>query len=251
MKCKYLFIIFVIVFSILLVTSGCNKLKDKNGGDKMEDIKWHGQAAIQLDDAASGKVVYIDPFQIKDGAEKADIILITHSHFDHCSMADAAKIAKPSTIVIAPDGCLEALEKLDVAEKMAVELGKKYEVAGVTIETVPAYNVDKQFHPKANNWVGYVITLAGKRYYHAGDTDKIPEMLSLKDSALKDIDVAFLPIGGTYTMDVDEAVSAVKLFNPKKVVPIHYGTVPDVGTKEDGERFREKCSCEVEVLEYK
>ena len=242
MRYKYLIFIFVL---IVLITVGCNKLN--NGGGKMKEITWHGQAAIQLN--ADGKVIQIDPFKIKDGAEKADILLITHGHFDHCSTEDAIKVSKPSTIVVAPKDCLEALEKLDVAEKITAELNKRYEIGGVVIETVPAYNVDKKFHPKESNWVGYVITVGGKRYYHAGDTDKIPEMASLKDGVLKDVDVAFLPVGGTYTMAVEEAAEAVKLFKPKKVVPMHYGTVPEVGEKEDGNRFKEKCDCEVEVLE--
>ena len=125
---------------------------------------------------------------------------------------------------------------------MAVAPGDRRAVEGFSIEVVPAYNIDKPFHPKANNWVGYIVEVAGRKLYHAGDTDRIPEMKTMRT------DVAFLPIGGTYTMTAEEAAAAVNEdIKPKVAVPIHYGAV--VGSDSDAQRFRELCTVsEVQVL---
>lgn len=198
----------------------------------MENIHWLGHSSFKI---TGEKIIYIDPYQIDD-TEKADIILITHPHYDHLSLEDINKIRKENTIILAPE---DARDKL--SDFKPVKPYQFLTIEGIKIETIPAYNTDKQFHPKEKNWVGYVIEINGKRIYHAGDTDLIPEM-----EELKDIDIAMLPIGGTYTMDVTEAVQAVNIIEPKIAIPMHYGKI--VGTKLDAEKFKELCSCKVEIL---
>lgn len=202
----------------------------------IENIKWLGHASFRL---TGEKTVYIDPWKIK-GGDKADIILITHEHYDHCSPEDVAKITKNDTVIVAVADCQSKLLKLD-REIRLVEPGKKLNIRGVLVEAVPAYNINKRFHPKDNQWVGYVVTINGKRIYHAGDTDLIPEM-----SQLKGIDVALLPVGGTYTMNADEAAKAAEIIRPKVAVPMHVGDI--VGTKKDIERFKSLSKVPVEVL---
>ena len=197
----------------------------------LENVHWLGHASFKL---TGEKVVYIDPWQLKDG-EPADIILITHGHYDHCSPEDVAKIRRPATVVVAPADCAEKLP----GHVQVVKPGDRLAVAGVSIEAVPAYNIDKAFHPRKENWVGYVVTLNGQRIYHAGDTDHIPEMDTLR------VDVALLPVGGKYTMTADEAAAAANTFRPRVAVPMHWGTI--IGGEEDAERFRQLCQVPVEV----
>jgi L-ascorbate metabolism protein UlaG (beta-lactamase superfamily) len=198
----------------------------------LENVHWLGHASFKL---TGEKVVYIDPWQLHDG-EPADIILITHGHYDHCSAEDVAKIRRPSTVVVAPVDCADKLP----GPVQVVKPGDKLTVAGVKIEAVPAYNIDKTFHPRKENWVGYVVTLNGQRIYHAGDTDHIPEMDSLK------VDVALLPAGGKYTMTASEAAAAANAFKPRVAVPMHWGTI--VGSDEDAARFRQLSQVPVEIL---
>lgn len=249
-----LILVLILCLVLLLFLAGCsNKDKppvdDNNAGKDMKEIIWYGHSTIQLNSQEKNIVIYVDPYNLgeKNNLDKADIILITHAHYDHCSLNDAIKVSKPTTIILSTSDCLKNFEKLDVAKKVIAEPDKKYEINGVLIETVPAYNINTKFHPKENNWVGYIIDLNNKKYYHAGDTDNIQEMAALKETTLSNIDVAFLPIGGIYTMNADEAVKAANAFNPKKVIPIHYGSI--VRTKEDAELFKEKCDCDVEILE--
>ncbi|PIP18436.1 MAG: Zn-dependent hydrolase [Parcubacteria group bacterium CG23_combo_of_CG06-09_8_20_14_all_35_6] len=180
----------------------------------------------------SNRVIYIDPYQINE-TEKADIILITHGHFDHCSLPDIQRISKPETVIVATPDCQSRIASLSVEfrELKIAQPGISLEIKGVRIETVPAYNTDKHFHPKEDELVGYIINLDSRRIYHAGDTDLIPEMKNIKN-----IDVALLPIGGTYTMNAEEAAEAVKIINPKAAVPMHYGSV--VGSDADAARFK-------------
>ena len=189
----------------------------------------------------NGKVLWIDPFQVSHGDPKADVLLITHAHGDHCSTGDMQKVLKPETVVVGPPDCI-AKAPVDEAKKIAVAPGDKPTIEGISIEVVPAYNIDKPFHPKVNSWVGYIIDLGGRKLYHAGDTDRIPEMKTMQT------DVAFLPIGGTYTMTAEEAAAAVNEdIKPKVAVPMHYGAV--VGSDADAQRFRELCTeTEVQVL---
>jgi len=206
------------------------------------NLEWTGQSGFFLD---AGKKIYIDPFKLGN-AQKADLILITHSHYDHCSIEDLKKIVKDGTIVICSGDCCSKFnhmeEKIDLK---VIEPGRGIKVGEIKIIAVPAYNVNKQFHSKEEYWNGYIIEVSGVRIYHAGDTDLIPEM-----SKLGKIDVALLPIGGTYTMNVEEAVKAASVIKPGLAIPMHFGGV--VGSKDDGLRFVELCKKQgvnAEVLE--
>lgn len=199
----------------------------------LDRLRWFGQASFLVLD---GKNIYIDPWEIPETQPKADLILITHAHFDHCSPDDVKRVAKEGTVVVGPPDCLEHVGY--GAKGLRVKPGEKISPIGFNVQVVAAYNAKPErlsFHPKNNNWVGYVLEIGGVKYYHAGDTDQIPEMDRLAPH------VALLPIGGTYTMDVPEAVEAAKAIKPELACPIHYGKVPDVGKEEDGKHFVEKC----------
>ena len=195
-----------------------------------------------IDETAPKTVVYIDPYDSSD-TEQADIILLTHDHYDHCSIEDIKSVCTPNTVVLATPACQSKLnpEKIGNVRKIKlVRPGMKVQIADVLVETVPSYNINKDFHPKADENVGYIVTINGKRIYHAGDTDRIPEM---KD--LKNIDVALLPVSGIYVMTSDEAVMAALDINPKVAVPMHYGSI--VGSSDDAENFSGKLQGKVEV----
>ncbi|MCK4244708.1 MAG: MBL fold metallo-hydrolase [Candidatus Omnitrophica bacterium] len=198
----------------------------------VENIRWLGHASFKITD---NKIIYLDPWKLADG-EKADLILITHSHYDHCSREDITKIQKPETVIVAP---ADAASQLTGNVKVA-KTGDKITAAGIEIEVVCAYNSEKNFHPKAAGGVGYILTIEGKRIYHTGDTDLIPEMEGIK------ADVLLVPVGGTYTMDAREAAEAVKLIKPEIAIPMHYGDI--VGSPEDAEEFKKLASCPVEIL---
>ena len=202
-------------------------------------IDWLGHASFKITDK---KVIYIDPYNIPPD-EKADIILITHSHSDHCSVEDIKGIVREGTIIIIPPDCQSKLSGIQCVDVHLVKPGKKIGALGTIIEAAPAYNLNKNFHEKANEWVGYIINIEGKRIYHAGDTDFIPEMKELKN-----IDVAMLPVGGKYTMDASEAAKAANAIKPKVAVPMHYGSI--VGSEEDAKNFKKLCSVEVEIMEH-
>lgn len=183
----------------------------------LENVKLYCHNSIKL---TGDKVIYIDPYNINDEPHDADFILCTHTHYDHYSPEDIEKIRKRNTVIIAPS---------DIPGIIKVVPNVKYEIEGLRFKTTYAYNETKQFHPKENNWVGYIIELDGKKYYVAGDTDNIPELKGLK------CDVAFVPIGGTYTMDKSDAVELCKNIEAEIIVPTHYGLI--VGEKTDGEEF--------------
>ena len=172
--------------------------------------------------------IYFDPFRIENNYNDADIIFITHSHYDHLSAYDINKVKMDTTIVVAPSSISKDLEGLDL-EVFLVEPNESYQVKNISFETVRAYNNTKEFHPISNNWVGYIITLDNTRYYIAGDTDMTPDNESIK------CDVAFIPIGGKFTCDAVEAANLTNKIKPKVVVPIHYGSI--IGTKEDENKF--------------
>lgn len=176
------------------------------------------------------KVIYIDPFKIDIEYHDADIIFITHSHYDHYSEEDIKKLIKEDTKIIVTNDLKDEVSKLiNMENVIVVQPNEKHCVEGINFETIPAYNTIKQFHPKQNNWVGYVIELNGVKYYIAGDTDITEENKKVK------CDVAFVPVGGTYTMTAKEAGELVNTIKPKIAVPIHYGSV--VGTNQDAKDF--------------
>ncbi|MFA6887944.1 MAG: MBL fold metallo-hydrolase [Candidatus Woesearchaeota archaeon] len=189
----------------------------------MIDIQWFGHSALLLH---AEKNVYIDPFRIPKSSGDADIILCTHSHYDHCSIDDIKKLINPNTSIVCTPDCLSKLKNLVVKEIIPVEPCQQIIVKNIVIETIPAYNINKfrvpgvVFHPQENYWVGYVVILDKQKIYISGDTDKISEM-----ALLHDIDIAFMAVGGTYTMTWQEAVEAVLLFKPKKAIPYHYGSI--------------------------
>ena len=177
------------------------------------------------------KTIYIDPFKIEKNYNDADIVFITHDHYDHYSEEDIDKVINENTIIIIPEELLTKLLRKGINKNaiITVEPNEKYMVQGIKIETIPAYNTNKTFHPKENGWVGYIITLDDIKYYIAGDTDITEENRKVK------CDVAFVPVGGTYTTDFKEAAQLINEIQPKIAVPIHYGSV--VGTKQDATDF--------------
>ena len=194
----------------------------------MEKIKINCHSSIKIQD---GVIIYIDPFKIKEIPHDADYIFITHSHYDHFSTEDILKVAKIDTHFIAVSETKSSLDLMGVPQGQVtlVEPNKEYRLKEINFKTVPAYNINKKFHPKENKWVGYIIELNNTKYYIAGDTDNTEEAQNVKS------DIAFLPIGGTYTMNAQEAADLANRINAKTVIPIHYGEI--VGTKQDLEEF--------------
>ena len=188
-----------------------------------------------------GEVIYFDPFKIEKNYNDADVIFITHDHYDHYSEEDIDKVIKEETIIVAPEDLLTKLLKkgFERDNMVLVTPNQKYTVKGIEFQTIPAYNVNKQFHPKANEWVGYVLKIEGVTYYIAGDTDITEENKKVK------CDIAFVPVGGTFTMDYKEAAELINEIKPKIAVPTHYGSI--VGERSDGISFSKLVSPEIEV----
>lgn len=172
---------------------------------------------------SGAKTVYLDPWHIEGEPHDADLILVTHDHHDHYSPEDIQKLMKPGTQVVVP-ASMEAM----VSEAQTVEPGKQYQFCGILVETVSAYNVGRPFHPQEKRYVGYIVTLDGLRYYIAGDTDCIPENRAVS------CDVAFVPVGGKYTMDAVGAAELVNCIHPAVAIPTHYGTVTDSSDAAEG-----------------
>lgn len=213
------------------------------------EIKWMGHAGFLI---KNSKVIYIDPYNLKDEYEKADIILITHSHYDHCSVADMNKILKEGTRIIMTADCQSKITRFDVPIKMEIiEPDQEISYENIKILAVPAYNLDKPFHNKNEGWIGYLIKVDNTLIYHAGDTDKIPEMQKLTGHKQPGKEfIALLPIGGRFTMTAEEAAEAAKLLKPTLAIPMHYGSV--VGSEDDAQEFCELCKEEginTQVLE--
>lgn len=189
----------------------------------LRNLVWLGHDAFRWQ--VAGKTIYFDPFQLSGELPPADLILISHGHRDHYSPEDLAKIQRPGTLLVVEKKTAGKVS----GEVMAVGPGETVEVAGVRIETVWSYNLNKKFHPKKNMGIGFVVSAAGGRVYHAGDTDYIPEMAAIA------ADVALLPVSGTYVMTAAEAAEAALTIQPAVAIPMHYGSV--VGTSEDAETF--------------
>ena len=190
------------------------------------EVLYHSSIRINKE-----KTIYIDPFKIYRNYNDADIVFITHDHYDHYSEEDIDKVINENTTIIIPDELLTKLLRKGINKNaiITVEPNKNYMVQGIKFETISAYNTNKTFHPKENGWVGYIIIINGIRYYIAGDTDITEENKQVK------CDVAFVPVGGTYTMDFKEAASLINEIKPKIAIPIHYGSI--VGTEQDAIDF--------------
>jgi L-ascorbate metabolism protein UlaG (beta-lactamase superfamily) len=198
-------------------------MADQAAIDKVvKDLHWLGHDCFRLDRPQGP--IYFDPYEIKGGPTAA-LILVSHDHFDHCSTDDLAKISGPDTIIITEP---ESAAKLS-GDVRVLKPGQSLEVAGVQVVAVPAYNLNKEFHPRAKKWLGFVVTVDGVRLYHAGDTDYIPEMDQLR------VDVALLPVSGTYVMTAAEAVAAAQAIGPQLAIPMHYGAI--VGDLNDAQHF--------------
>lgn len=202
----------------------------------MENIMWFGHASFSFKDRQSGnRIYYIDPYHLPDkDLPEADIVFVTHAHPDHLSPQDISYLLKSDTVVVATQDSLNTLNITQ--QKVAVTPNEEYEVKGFKFSTFPAYNlVPERPHPKENGWVGYIFTINGLKVYHAGDTDYIPEMDSLKS---ENLDIAFLPIGGTYVMTPEEAVLAANAICAKKTIPMHYKALLKEKTEEGEQIFK-------------
>lgn len=200
--------------------------------EMVKNISWLGHDCFRI---ATKKVIYFDPYQIQGGL-KADIILVSHEHFDHCSPEDVAKIQQPSTVIVTEK---DSAKKLS-GDVRVVKPGDTVKVDDVTIEAVYSYNTDKDFHPRKNGWLGFIVEVEGVRIYHAGDTDFISEM---KDY---NVDIALLPVSGTYVMTAEQAVKAALAINPKIAIPMHYGAI--VGDESDAKKFKSQLEGKIDVV---
>jgi L-ascorbate metabolism protein UlaG (beta-lactamase superfamily) len=197
-------------------------------------ITWLGHASVRI--AYRDMVIYVDPLDLTTSPKDATLILVTHSHSDHYSPADIDRVSGPTVQFIAPVGVATGY-----ARRQSIAPGQVIDLPNVRITAVAAYNITTANHPKANNWVGFIVELGSKRIYCAGDTDLTPEM-----KALTDIDVAFLPAGGTYTMTAAQAADATKYFMPKLAIPYHWGR--SVGTLADAQLFARNAACNAKVM---
>jgi len=219
---------------------------------KTIDLKWLGHSGFLIK-TQDKKKIYIDPFRIQveediygssTSEEQADIIFITHSHYDHCSIEDIRKIVRDGTIIVCPADVSSKFSKID--KKVDIKIanpGVKMEFFNSRLRfwAIPAYNINKSFHSKEEDWVGYIIQIDDSIIYHAGDTDLIPEMKNLSNMK---IDFALLPIGGTFTMNAGEAAKAAGIIKPKFAVPMHYGSLDNTKGKSEADVFKKYCSIE-------
>ena len=202
-------------------------------------IEVNTQSSIRIN---SDKIIYFDPFKIEDKKNDADIVFITHSHYDHMDSESINNIKNDSTIVIAPKTIENDIKKIELKDYIFLNPNEEINIENINIKTIPAYNIGKPFHPKDNKWLGYLVTINNVSYYIAGDTDKTNEIEKIK------CDIALVPIGGHFTMDVNEAANLIRIINPNVVIPTHYGSI--VGNTEDGKRFKDILSdTDIEVIE--
>ena len=196
------------------------------------------QNSIRID---CGKIIYVDPLDIRQESHDADYIFITHDHYDHFSLEDINKVLKQETQFVVPLKMdIRVRKNTPVGRNLAVAAGQSYKTEDFTFETVPAYNLIKPFHKKSAGWVGYILNIDDTRIYIAGDTDATREAKNVK------CDIAMVPIGGTYTMNHKEAAALINKIKPKYVIPTHYGSL--VGDKLDGERFKQLVDEKIEVV---
>lgn len=189
---------------------------------------------------SNGKRIIIDPFNISENVGKADLILITHSHYDHCSISDIEKLADKGTVVICTADSQSKIMKVEGVELHVIEAGNVFELDDIKVEAVPAYNKNKEYHPKSEGWVGYVVKIGNVVIYHSGDSDFIPEMQKLSGYGKhNNTFVALLPVSGKYVMDAEQASEAASLISPDLAIPMHYGSI--IGNIGDAEKFVEFC----------
>lgn len=200
----------------------------------------------------NGVSIAIDPYGVSAGVGKVDYIFITHNHYDHCSIKDIQQLSKPGTVIVAHPDAQSKLTHVNGVHLETIQCGDELAFGALKVEAVPAYNPKKNYHPKSEGWMGYVLKLGSVIVYHAGDTDLIPEMQKLTGYGKHgQTFVALLPVSGTYVMDVEEAVRAAALLKPSYAIPMHYGAGV-VGTVSDAERFVRECKeqgVHAEVLE--
>lgn len=185
-------------------------------------LDWFGHSSFKIN---AGKIIYIDPYILPEYTQQADLILITHEHYDHFALPNIKRLMKPETVIIMPESCANSSNYMELkklkAKVQLVHQESKLAFGAIEIEAVPAYNVGKPYHPEGKG-VGYILTFGRIKIYHAGDTDYLPEMAKLEK---REIDAAFLPIGGQFTMNEEEAAEAVRAIRPKIAVPMHYGKI--------------------------
>lgn len=203
----------------------------------LDNIKCLGHSSIKI---INNKVIYIDPYNLKENNNDADIIFITHSHYDHFSINDINKIKKDNTIIVITEDIYNDVIELNFKKDNIIKVltNNTYTIDNIKFNTIPSYNINKNFHKKDNNWVGYLIEIDNIKYYIPGDTDLIDEAKEVK------CDILFVPIGGTYTMDYKEASILTNISKPKIVIPIHYGSI--VGNKIDADKFKELVDKDIE-----
>ena len=205
-----------------------------------DNITINTQSSIRID---GSKKIYVDPYKRKKASHDADIIFITHAHYDHYDEPSLRNAAKEDSVIVCPASMLADVKRLNISagKVIGMSAGETEEVSpAIKAEAVPAYNLNKNFHPKANGWLGYIITMDGIRYYAAGDTDALPELEDV------DCDIAFVPVGGTYTMTASEAAGLVNKIHPEIAVPIHYRTI--VGRAADADTFKNALDKDIQVV---
>ena len=203
----------------------------------VENIEINTQSSIRI---KLNKVIYFDPFKIEEFKNDADIIFITHNHYDHMDLESIEKVKNDNTIVVAPLSMEEVIRNIKFKDYIFLSPNDEINIENIHIKAVPAYNLEKPFHPRTNNWLGYIITYNNISYYIAGDTDKTKEAESVK------CDIALIPIGGHFTMNVDEATELINIIKPKLVIPTHYGTI--IGDPSDGKTLKANLQG-IEVIE--
>jgi L-ascorbate metabolism protein UlaG (beta-lactamase superfamily) len=207
-------------------------------------IKWYGHDTFIIENDIK---ICIDPYKLSKSIE-ADLVLISHDHFDHLSLDDLKKISSDKTSIVAAKECVSKLGNIKCREKLGIEPGEEKTVNAVRIHAINAYNIDKinpdtkrPFHPKEDKKIGFLIDIKGTRIYHTGDSDLVPEMSNLQP------DILLVPVSGTYVMTAKEAAQAVEKIKPKIAIPMHYGTI--VGSEDDAKEFRQLVkSCDVHIL---